>query len=179
MISSTLLVRRALDKDIDAVCELLKENFVGNLGDAEKKDGFLSINFEADQLKEMAADGVMIVALFDSRVVAFLTTQTCEYNLNLPIAKTLVEKLSNTVESHKTLVCGPVCIDSDFRGQGLLEQLYEVLAREAEGTYDTGITFVSDSNPRSIAAHKHKLGMTPVGKFEEEGKLFQMFRHDF
>lgn len=176
MIGTKLLFRRALDEDIAGVCELLKKNFVGNLSESQKRDGFLSIDFDADQLKEMADDGVMIVSICDSRVVGFLTTQTCEYNLKIPIAKTMIEKLSGDIETHKTLVCGPVCIDSSFRGEGILEQMYEFLAREAEGTYDTGITFVSDNNPRSIAAHENKIGMTTVGEFEEGGKVFKMLR---
>ena len=177
--ASELLFRRALDQDIPGVCELLKANYVGNLSESQRKDGFLSIDFDADQIKEMADDGVMIVALFECRIVGFLTTQTCEYNLKIPIAKTMIETLSHTIDAHKTLVCGPVCIDSSFRGQGVLEQMYKLLAREAEGTYNTGITFVSDSNPRSIAAHRNKLDMTPAGQFEHEGKVFKIFRHQF
>lgn len=171
-----LLLRRALDEDIPEVCELLKKNFVDNLTESQKKDGFLSILFTEGELREMADNGVMIVALFESRVVGFLTTQTCEYNLEIPIARTMVKILSDVIDEHRTLVCGPVCIDGDFRGLGILEQMYGRLALEAEGSYDTGITFVSDSNPRSIAAHRNKLGMTPAGQFEENGKVFRMFR---
>ena len=174
--ASTLLFRRALDEDLAGVYELQAQNLAGNLTESEKKDGFLSICFNAEQLQEMADDGIMIVALRGLRVVGFLSTQTCRYNLAIPIAKVMIETLSRSIEQDRTLVCGPVCIDSSFRGQGILEQMYALLAREATGTFTTGITFVSASNLRSIAAHRNKLNMTPAGQFEHDGRTFEMFR---
>ena len=89
----------------------------------------------------------------------------------------MIETLSHSIEQHKTLVCGPVCIDRSFRGQGILEQMYTLMARETAGAYTTGVTFVSNSNPRSIAAHRDKLGMTPAGQIEHESETFTIFRY--
>ena len=174
-----LVFRRALNEDLEGVRELLERNLAGNLSESQKKDGFLSVHFTADQLREMADDGVMIVVLCGSRVVGFLSTQSCRYNLSIPIARTMLEALSDSIEQHQTLVCGPVCIDSAFRGQGILEQIYALLVEEAADTYNTGVTFVSESNPRSIAAHENKLGMTSVGRFEHDGAVFRIFRYRF
>ena len=179
MSAKDLLFRRALDKDLAGVDELLERNFADNLTDSQKKDGFLSIRFTRDQLREMADDGIMVVALCESRVVGFLSTQSCRYNLAIPVARTMIESLSDSIEQSRTLVCGPVCIDSAFRGQGILEKMYALLGRETAGIYTTGITFVADGNPRSIAAHRDKLGMTPAGRFEHDGKTFRMFRYRF
>lgn len=176
MDTNKLLFRRASEEDLVGVYELLAQNFAGNLTETQKNDGFLSIYFNADQLKEMADNGVMVVALYRSRVVGFLSTQTCRYNLAIPIARVMIETLSQSVEQDRTLVCGPVCIDSSLRGQGILEQMYALLVREIAGTYTTGITFISDSNPRSITAHRDKLGMTPAGQFEHDGTTFKIFR---
>jgi len=174
--ASTFLFRRALDEDLVGVYELQVQNHADNLSGSQKKDGFLSICFNAEQLKEMADDGIMIVALCGVRVVGYLSTQTCQYNLEIPISKVMIETLSHSIEQDRTLVCGPVCIDSSFRGQGILEQMYAHLARESTGTFTTGITFVSASNPRSIAAHRDKLNMIPTGQFEHDGKTFEIFR---
>jgi L-amino acid N-acyltransferase YncA len=179
MDTNKLTFRRALDEDLAGIHELLERNFAGNLSESQKKDGFLSIRFDGDQLREMADDGIMIVALSGSRVVGFLSTQTCRYNLTIPIAGAMIETLSDSIEQQRTLVCGPVCIDSEFRGQGVFEQMYAHLIRESSGIYTTGITFVSAGNPRSIAAHRDKLGMTPAGQIEHEGATFQLFRYRF
>lgn len=179
MDTSKLLFRRALDEDISGICELLEQNFIGNLPESERKDGFLSICFSADQLKEMAENGITIVALFESRVVGFLSTQTCHYNLKIPIAKTMLETISHAIDEQKTLCCGPVCIDSSFRGQGILEQMYALLAQEKGSTYHSGITFVSERNPRSIAAHSNKLGMTLSGQFGHDGQKYKIFSCNF
>lgn len=180
MTANNIDFRVALDEDIAGACELIKENFVGNLNESQKQDGFLTINFDRDQLKEMADDGVMVVAVSGSRVVGFLCTQTCEYNRkNIPHAKTMIETLSGEIEEQSTLVCGPVCISSSCRGQNVFERMYAFLIREAKAAYDSGITFVSESNPRSIAAHVKKAGMLAVGEFEQDDKIFKIFRRQF
>lgn len=180
MMVDNIQIRRALDSDLDSACDLVKENYVGNLTDAQKQDGFLSICFTRDELKAMADDGVMIVAVLDSKVVGFLCTQTCQYNReHIPIAKTMIDMLSDGIDDQRTLVCGPVCVGSLARGQGLFERMYAFLAEQIHGVYDSGITFVSESNPRSIAAHRDKMGMAPAGVFEHGGKTFQALRHQF
>lgn len=174
--TNTLLFRRALNEDLAGVYELQVQNFADNLTESQKKDGFLSICFNLEQLKEMADDGIMIVALWGLRVVGFLSVQTCRYNLAIPIAKLMIDTLSHSIEQDKTLVYGPVCIDSSFRGQGILEQMYALLTKEKISTYNTLITFVSTSNPRSIAAHKDKLNMTSAGQFEHDHGTFEILR---
>lgn len=180
MSTNEIRFRKALEEDISGACELINENFVGNLAESQKGDGFLSICFDWDQLKEMADDGVMIVALSGSQVVGFLCTQTCEYNRkNIPHAKTMIEKLSGEIDEQSTLVCGPVCVSSSFRGLGIFERMYAALEQEADGIYSAGITFISESNPRSIAAHVDKVGMSPAGDFGHDSKKFKIFRRNF
>ena len=174
--ANTLLFRRALNEDLAGVYELQVQNFADNLTESQKKDGFLSICFNLEQLKEMADDGIMIVALWELRVVGFLGAQTCRYNLAIPIAKVMIDTLSHSIEQDKTLVYGPVCIDSSFRGQGILEQMYAFLVKETTSTYSTLITFISANNPRSIAVHRDKLSMTPAGQFEHDGRKFVILR---
>ena len=174
-----LLICRASDRDLPGVLDLLELNYTANLTEEQRKDGFLTVRFDAAQLKAMAADGIMIVALRGTRVVGFLSAQSCRFNLAIPIARTMLESLSKSIEEDRTLVCGPVCIDAACRGQGLFERMYARLIAETAGAYTTGVTFVSDRNPRSIAAHQDKLGMQAAGRFEHDGLRFHIFRLEF
>lgn len=178
MNTQVLNYRKAEDEDFDGIYELQNENFVGNLGEGDRQDGFLSISFSVKQFREMAEpqNGITVVARTHDRVVGYLSAQTCAYNLRIPIPAMLVETFEKTypeIDLEKTLVCGPICVSKDFRGQGILERMYCMLAESAEGKYATAITMISKNNPRSLKAHEIKLGMKDSGSFIFEGKEFQ------
>lgn len=176
--NTIMLCRKAKDEDFDGIYALQNENFVGNLAESERQDGFLSISFSVEQFREMAEpqNGITVVARMDDRVVGFLSAQTCAYNMRIPIPAKLVETVEEThpeIDLEKTLVCGPVCVSKDYRGRGVLEIMYSVLAEEAKGTYDTAITLIAAKNTRSLKAHEVKLGMKDSGSFDFEGKEFR------
>jgi hypothetical protein len=178
--NDTLILRRALSDDFEGIFQLQQENFSGNLSETDKPDGFLTVSFTLEQIKELADNGVTVVATTGVGVVGFLSTQTCAYNQSIPIAKKLIDTLQARsggppFDLSTSLVCGPVCIKREFRGQGILERMYQRLAQEARETFPTGITFVSRENPRSLYAHEVKLGMTTAGAFEHAGKEFAIF----
>lgn len=178
--ASNLIIRRAQDGDFKGIFALQSSNYSGNIGSEERQDGFLSIVFSEDKLREMAADGITVVARDGDEIAGFLSTQTCRYNLDIPLPRTMIESLENSASSDadfdrgSTLVCGPVCIGKQYRGQGILERMYQELAVQAQGKFTTGITFVALENPRSLIAHEKKLGMRPVVRFDFNGKPFQI-----
>nr|MBP6743968.1 GNAT family N-acetyltransferase [bacterium] len=62
------------------------------------------------------------------------------------------------------LIAGPICVDSDYRGQGVVRELYRTLFALVPKLYEIVVVFVSLDNPRSISAHA-KLGMNEVSTF--------------
>ena len=57
--------RRARPEDYPAILDLQNANFVANLSDAERKEGFLSAQFSAEQTAQIAEDMGTMVALVD------------------------------------------------------------------------------------------------------------------
>ncbi len=175
---SQLLVRRAGDEDFSRIRQLLEENFVGNLSAEEREDGFLSINLSEEELREMASNGITVVAIDKDRVAAFLSTQTCDYNRRLALPARMLEVIEHDQATQldllKTLVCGPICVSKEYRGKGLVNALYAEMAKEAGDQYLTGITFVSEENPRSLKAHANGLKMIPLFSFEFHEKSYHV-----
>ena len=172
------LIRRAQSEDFAGIRDLLALNYVGNLSEDERKEGFLSIDLSEKELLEMASNGITVVAVLGNQVGAFLSTQTCEYNRRLALPAKMLEALDENSQSwfepDVTLVCGPVCVSKEFRGQGLLQQLYKEMAREAAGHFTIGISFVSGENPRSLRAHVSGLKMNIVCSFDFRGKSYEI-----
>ena len=54
---------------------------------------------------------------------------------------------------------GPVCIDGEYRGRGVLEHIFEFSRRQMAGRWPVMITFINKINPRSYEAHVRKVGM--------------------
>jgi hypothetical protein len=54
----------------------------------------------------------------------------------------------------------------------LLKGLYDAQKNDIAGKFDAGVAFVSRDNPHSLRAHVAGLGMTEVGEFEVNGKIY-------
>jgi hypothetical protein len=64
------------------------------------------------------------------------------------------------VDKNNSFLYGPVCVASEFRGQGVLAQLFDGIKANWCDRYPFGITFIDHRNARSLEAHGRKLGLT-------------------
>ena len=78
------------------------------------------------------------------------------------------------LNDYPSYVYGPVCVDRTMRGQGVLESLFRQCLDQLAGRFEAGVLFISAENPRSLEAHRRKLGMEWVGDFEFDGKVFHV-----
>ena len=58
------------------------------------------------------------------------------------------------VSSYRYIVVGQVCVDSAFRGVGILDNCYAAYRNAFQEKYDFAITEIAVRNSRSINAHK-------------------------
>ena len=59
------------------------------------------------------------------------------------------------------MVVGQLCIQKEYRGLGLVQQIYQYFQKSLEGEFDYCITDVAKDNPRSLKAHM-KAGFTVI-----------------
>lgn len=164
-------VRRALPIDYHGICELVDANYKLNLSSVELQNGFLSARFTSEEIDEMAQDLGIIVARSSDRIVGFVCASRREWHGQPPMAKRMWTVFAHTLFHGRPLneqdvfIYGPVCIDVQYRGQGLLQALYGALNCELCAQYEAGMCFVAEENQRSLRAHTNGLGMTDVGHF--------------
>ena len=170
-VGTALEIRRAGAADFDSVVALSTANLATNLSDEQKRDGFLSVGWTAEQYAAMNDDLAVIIAVQDKVVKAFLCASTVQFNLPFDLPKAMIDQFPHAMYDGKPLtewrafIGGPVCVDASLRGQGILEKLYACLYEMVAPQYDLAIVFVSTTNPRSIKAHE-KVGMQVVDEFE-------------
>lgn len=173
-------IRRALPVDFAGIFKLAAACHYRNLSSEERQQGFLSAEFTLRQIAHMAGDLGIIVALESGRVVGFMCASGCDWDDQPAVVKGMLAELDRVdlqgrpLKSQRLFVYGPVCIDRAYRGQGLLRAMYRSLGSEVAGMYDGGVSFVAESNPRSLNAHVKGLGMTEVGRFAHEGRSYRI-----
>lgn len=170
--------RRAVAGDYAGIVHLNAANFIANLAAEERRDGFLSAVFSLAQVAAMAEDLGIMVACEDDKVVGFVCAFRNDFAHGSPVVAKMIESYDRAffegkrLDGYKTYAYGPVCIDRRHRRNGLLRGLYEAQRNDLAGQFEVGVALIARDNPHSLDAHVKGLGMTEVGEFEVNGKLF-------
>ena len=163
--------RRSRPEDYPEVLALQSANFIGNLSEEDRKEGFLSAQFTAEQTARIAEDLGTMLGIVEQRVAGFLCAFRNEFETGSPVIAAMLrsyDRLSyegRPLSSFQSYIYGPVCIAREHRRRGLLRGLYEAQKRDLAGQFDIGVAFVARNNPHSLGAHVHGLGMIEAGDF--------------
>ena len=171
-------IARADTSDYDGILDLQSRCFVDNLSPEDRRDGFLSAEFSLAQIAAMASDLGIVLAREGKRIVGYACASRLDFMRRPPILDPMLRCLQGAVLQGKgltkalTFIYGPVCIDREYRGTGLLRRMFATLKRELAERFEFGVYFVAVDNRRSLRAHVDGLGMTQVGTFEYGGNEY-------
>jgi len=170
--------RRAGSPDYEGILRLQAANYVVNLSEAERREGFLSAEFSREQVAAMADDLGIMIAVESGVIAGYLCAFRNEFNHGSPVVAEMlnsydrVEFEGKPLSFYSSYIYGPVCIGKNHRRRGLLRGLFEAQKRDLEGQFDVGVAFVARSNAHSLQAHIWGLGMVDVGDFEVKGNSY-------
>jgi predicted GNAT superfamily acetyltransferase len=71
---------------------------------------------------------------------------------------------------------GPVVVDSEFRGHGVLRKLSDAVFEGTRDTYSTAVAFIEDVNHVSRVVHE-RLGWKAVDGFSVGDSKYNVFWH--
>ena len=177
MTQPTILYRKAIPADFEGILVLQHHNLVTNLTGEDLSQGYLSIDFTREQLHKISSELGIFVAVQGKAVVGYLMAGTAEFAVGSPLLSNMLKRLKDVVFDGVALSCcffvyGPVCVEKQSRGQGILEGLFGIMKEALKAGYDVGVAFVSQGNKRSLQAHKTKLGMKVIDEFEFDGERY-------
>jgi hypothetical protein len=170
--------RRAGPEDYAEIVRLQRANYIANLTAEERREGFLSAEFNLDQVAAIASDLGIAIVTMDDDLAGCLCAIRREFDHGSPVVERMLESYDQSkfrgkpLSAFNSYVYGPVCIARQYRRRGLLRGLYQFQKKDLAGQFEIGVALVSHSNPRSMQAHVEGLGMAVAGEFELSGNLF-------
>ena len=177
--------RNATIADIPQIEELQKRYHVSFINEEEKKNGFVTTLFTQEQLRELieTEDGISL-ACDGEKVAAYAMAGSWAFWSKWPLFQQMIadlpqtEYLGQTLSTVNSYQYGPVCIDMDYRGQGVLQELFNYSARQMNARYRLLITFINHVNARSYKAHTQKVGMDVIKSFTFNGNNYYELGYD-
>ena len=159
--------------DIEGVLSLQEKYLYRNLNDTERKSGFVTTPFTVSQIEEIIKqNGIFIAENEDDVIVAYAFAGSWKYFEQWEIFNFMVSRFPSLSFNGKKITTvnsfqyGPVCIDKSYRGNGLLNLIFEEMRIEFLKRYPISVTFINKVNAISTAAHTKKLGWEIIDEFQ-------------
>ncbi|RYF99002.1 MAG: GNAT family N-acetyltransferase [Chitinophagaceae bacterium] len=165
------------EKDLLGILELQRSNLSSILSAEEKQSqGFVTVAHSFEDLKQMQVYEPNIIAKDEDTVVAYVLAMTEKSKADIPILVPMfngfnhIEYKRKAITDYNYMVVGQVCVDKNYRGEGLFDRCYHAFKNQFELRYDFAITEVATVNLRSIKAHQ-RVGFVEIFRAKDETGL--------
>lgn len=160
-------------RDIPGILSLQEKYLYRNLSATEQKEGFVTTPFTVSQIEEIIKqNGISVAENDEDTIIAYAFAGSWRYFEQWEIFNYMVSRFpqlsfhGNEITTTNSFQYGPVCIDKTFRGQGVLNLIFEEMRIEFLKKYLISITFINKVNAISLKAHTEKLGWEIIDEFE-------------
>jgi len=166
-------------QDLIDILQLQQVNLPKSISKSEAlEQGFVTIEHDLALLEKMNHPYPHIVARDQDKVIAYALVLLKSITKDLPILQSMMDIINQISYQEKYLkdtryfVMGQVCVDKEYRGQGVFQRLYEEMKNRMKSDFDYIITEVAHRNQRSIRAHA-KVGFQNIKEhYSEKGELW-------
>lgn len=140
--------------------------------EVKASEGFVFAEHTVPLLRRMAAESPQAIALDEGRVVGYCLSLPESLKEELPSLLPMFEQFRRCVYrgkpllSYRLIVGGQVCVDSAYRGQGLLARLYDQLRIALSQDRDLCVTEIATRNRVSVRAHE-KMGFEIISTYSD------------
>jgi ribosomal protein S18 acetylase RimI-like enzyme len=164
-------------EDLEGILSLQQANLAVNLSREDiLSQGFVTVVHRYEDLEKMNNIEQHIIAKDGNKIIAYLLAMTKHAKRDIPILLPMFEIFDSinyenkTVSSFNYMVVGQVCVDKNYRGQGILDKCYNFYKENFKNRYDFAITEIAVSNTRSIRAHK-RVGFSEIHHYTGPDKV--------
>lgn len=156
-----ITVKRVTEfSELEGIKKLQQENLKINLTEEDVvTQGFVTAEYSLDFLEKMHRAGPSIIAKDNGLVVgyALVTTKSIRHEHDLlGDLFNAIDKLhykNQLLKDARYVVVGQLCVSKNYRGMGLVPQMYRQYKTSLSDRFDYCITDVAKDNPRSLKAH--------------------------
>jgi len=164
MIEAIQMYKMVLTDSISDFEQIIELNKLNNLTMVSKelwaKEGFLSLEFDTNQLNLIRGKYKHVVAKVNNEVVGYALVMLKEKKDILPFFDPMFETVKTAIENghldeSQYFVMAQICVAKKYRGQGVFRSLYDELAAQMKDNFSQVVIEVSPKNTRSMIAHAH------------------------
>jgi len=173
------------EKDLQQILQLQLANLPKNISAAEAKNqGFVTVHHSLEILHAMNRPHPHIIAKEANHVIGYALVMLQKFKDTIPVLKPMFHKI-NSLSFHDQplstinyFVMGQVCVDKNYRGQGVFNGLYQQMRKEMAPLFDCIITEIATRNTRSMRAHQ-KVGFEVISIYSTEQEEWAIVGWDF
>ena len=172
-------------EDIEKVLELHSKYHIDSIRQEDKKDGFITTAFTKEQMIDLITlEQGLFIALENEKIVAYVMSASWNFWSRWPMFAFMVEDLYNLEYLGQKLTIqnsyqyGPVCVDKEYRGSGVLEKIFDFARENMAKRFPILVTFINKINPRSYEAHTKKLKLEVIKEFSYNNNNYYELVYD-
>ena len=177
--------RLAKIEEIDEVLKLHSKYQIDTIKEEDKKDGFVTTSFTKEQMKSLILEEEgLFIAIQNEKIVAYAMSASWKFWSNWPMFAFMIEDLPNLsylgqkLSVENSYQYGPICVHKEYRGQKILENLFETARKSMTKKYPILVTFINKINTRSYEAHKRKIGLEVIKEFSYNNNNYYELVYD-
>lgn len=157
----------------EQILALQQQNHLSTVtAEQQEQEGFVFASHNLELLQLMAQSVPQVIALAEGKVVGYNLAMTAAMEQVLPSLAPMFEEFKRWSYAGKPLmdyhfiVGGQVCVDTPFRGRGLIKNLYQQTRDLAGAAYELCVTEISTRNVNSLKAHQ-RIGFEVIGVYND------------
>lgn len=169
-----ITTRIGIQADIPGILALQEKYLYSKLSEEERLNGFVTTPFTIAQIEQIIDEetGIFVAENEKKEIIAYAFAGSWKYFEQWGIFNYMVSRFpnlsfkENDITTENSFQYGPVCIDMKYRGQGILNLIFEEMRLGFLKRYPISITFINKINVVSEKAHIQQLGWEIVDEFE-------------
>jgi len=167
-------------EELKQIIRLQGSNLSSSISQNEKeKEGFVTVQHDLDILTKMHERQPHIIAKYDDKVVGYALSMVKDFKNDIEVLKPMFVKIDTLLNKERSyIVMGQICIDKEYRKQGIFRGLYHKMRSELNNQYDFLITEVASSNNRSLQAH-YAIGFKDILVYESDKTTWHLLQWDW
>ena len=171
--------------ELEGIKKLQQENLKKNLTEEEAGvEGFVTAEYTMEFLERMHYEKPSVIAKDGDYVVGYVLAAVKAIRNEHALLEDLFETIDK-IQYHNRLlkdsgylVVGQLCVSKNYRGLGLVKQMYQHFKKTLSPVFDYCITDVAKDNPRSLKAHL-KSGFVVIDELRYGGAGFDIVLWDW
>jgi ribosomal protein S18 acetylase RimI-like enzyme len=171
--------------ELEGIRKLQEDNLKRNLpADEAETEGFVTAEYSIEFLETLHKAGPSIIAKEGDQVVGYALVAVKSVGHQHELLSDLfnyVDKISYRglmLKNVSYVIVGQLCVAKNYRGLGLVHQMYQHFKKSLTGEYDCCITDVAENNPRSLKVHL-KTGFQVIDSFSYAGSNWNIVLWDW